>query len=114
MFKLFCLYRPNKNMVKTVNEKMKWFRERRSCGGARVLFILLLLALKTVGKETIIFLAFQRGSKAPMPPLATSLHEADDQIYVMQVGHRHINPLYGPCGLICNNDTLGGLLISYK
>ena len=40
-------------MVKTVNKRMRWYLERRSGSGARVLTTLLLLVLKTVGGTSL-------------------------------------------------------------
>ena len=57
--------------VDTVIKKMRWFREQRNDGGSCVLPILLMLMLKTVGKETITFLfAFKMGGGGAMAPMA--------------------------------------------
>ena len=55
--------------MKTVNKGMRWFWERRSGGGSRVLTVLLLLVLKTVDKETKLFFPLSKGGGAIYVPV---------------------------------------------
>ena len=73
--KYCCLYRPNEYVVKTVNNRMRLFWERRRGAGARTFTTLLSLVLKTIDKLTINFFLLEKGgTMAPLThPLATSL-----------------------------------------